>query len=155
MWQNQPELHRLKYTSPLLRAPTCFKRYNSLACRVTSHKPPNAGSTKVPRTKTSPEIQTPSHFYITGRYNTWVFLKVTSVTNWWKLLQIHLKFQVLQRSLKHGHCTRRQFRYHASPGMISFAGIYVGRGRVPLHGPTIGQQVRPWRRQSRVGRGIT
>jgi hypothetical protein len=34
--QNQLELHRLKYVSPLLRAPTCFKRYNPLACRVTS-----------------------------------------------------------------------------------------------------------------------
>jgi hypothetical protein len=36
MWQNQPELYRLKYVSPFLRAPTCFKRYNPLACRVTS-----------------------------------------------------------------------------------------------------------------------
>jgi hypothetical protein len=36
LWQNQLELHRLKYASPLLRAPTCFKRYNPLACRVTS-----------------------------------------------------------------------------------------------------------------------
>jgi hypothetical protein len=36
MWQNQSKLHQLKYVSPLLRAPTCFKRYNPLACRVTS-----------------------------------------------------------------------------------------------------------------------
>jgi hypothetical protein len=36
LWQNQPELHRLKYVSPLLQAPTCFKRYNPLACRLTS-----------------------------------------------------------------------------------------------------------------------
>jgi hypothetical protein len=36
LWQNQPELYRLKYASPLQRAPTCFKRYNPLACRVTS-----------------------------------------------------------------------------------------------------------------------
>jgi hypothetical protein len=36
MWINQPELYRLKYASPILRAPTCFKRYNPLACRVTS-----------------------------------------------------------------------------------------------------------------------
>jgi hypothetical protein len=36
LWQNQPELYRLKYASPLPRAPTCFKRYNLLACRVTS-----------------------------------------------------------------------------------------------------------------------
>jgi hypothetical protein len=36
LWQNQTELYRLKYASPLPRAPTCFKRYNPLACRVTS-----------------------------------------------------------------------------------------------------------------------
>jgi hypothetical protein len=36
VWQNQPELYQLKYASPFLRAPTCFKRYNPLACRVTS-----------------------------------------------------------------------------------------------------------------------
>jgi hypothetical protein len=36
LWQNQPELYRLKYASPLQRAPTCFKWYNPLACRVTS-----------------------------------------------------------------------------------------------------------------------
>jgi hypothetical protein len=36
VWQNQPELYQLKYASPILRAPTCFKRYNPLACRVTS-----------------------------------------------------------------------------------------------------------------------
>jgi hypothetical protein len=36
MWQNPPELYRLKYASPFLRAPACFKRYNPLACRVTS-----------------------------------------------------------------------------------------------------------------------
>jgi hypothetical protein len=36
MWQNQPELHRLKYASPLSRAPTYFKRCNPLAYRVES-----------------------------------------------------------------------------------------------------------------------
>jgi hypothetical protein len=36
LWQNQPDLYRLKYASSLPRAPTCFKRYNPLACRVTS-----------------------------------------------------------------------------------------------------------------------
>jgi hypothetical protein len=36
MWQNQSELHRLKYASPLLRATSCFKWYNPLACRVSS-----------------------------------------------------------------------------------------------------------------------
>jgi hypothetical protein len=36
LWQNQPELHRLKYVCPLLRAPTYFKWYNPLACWVMS-----------------------------------------------------------------------------------------------------------------------
>jgi hypothetical protein len=36
VWQNQPELHQLKYASPLSRAPTYFKQCNPLACRVTS-----------------------------------------------------------------------------------------------------------------------
>jgi hypothetical protein len=36
LWQNQPELHRFKYASPLSRAPTYFKRCNPLACRVKS-----------------------------------------------------------------------------------------------------------------------
>jgi hypothetical protein len=36
LWQNQFELHRLKYASPPKRASACFKRYNPLACRVTS-----------------------------------------------------------------------------------------------------------------------
>jgi hypothetical protein len=37
LWQNQPELHRLKYASPLSRAPTYFKWCNPLACRVASN----------------------------------------------------------------------------------------------------------------------
>jgi hypothetical protein len=40
-----------------------------------------------------------------------------------------------------------------SPGMISLGMISVGRGRVPLHGPTIRQRVRAWHRQSRVFKG--
>jgi hypothetical protein len=36
LWQYQPELYRLKYMSPLQRAPTYFKRYNPLAYRVAS-----------------------------------------------------------------------------------------------------------------------
>jgi hypothetical protein len=36
VWQNQPEVHRLKYASPLLRAPTYFKLCNPLAYQVTS-----------------------------------------------------------------------------------------------------------------------
>jgi hypothetical protein len=66
-----------------------------------------------------------------------------------------LKVSSLAAEFKAWHGTRRQFRYHASPGMISLGGVCVGRGRVPLHGPTIRQRVRPWHRQSRVVRGIT
>jgi hypothetical protein len=36
VWQNQPELYRLKHASPLQRASTYFKRYNLLVCRVAS-----------------------------------------------------------------------------------------------------------------------
>jgi hypothetical protein len=36
LWQYQPELYQLNYASPIQRAPTCFKRYNPLACRVAS-----------------------------------------------------------------------------------------------------------------------
>jgi hypothetical protein len=36
VWQNQPELYRLKHASPLQRPPMYFKRYNSLVCRVAS-----------------------------------------------------------------------------------------------------------------------
>jgi hypothetical protein len=36
LWQNQPELYRLKYESLFQRALTYFKRYNPLACRVAS-----------------------------------------------------------------------------------------------------------------------
>jgi hypothetical protein len=70
MWQNQLELHRLKYASPLLRAPTCFKRYNPLVCRVMSRYTtecrikqgtPHEGESRDTNAIT---------FYITGRYIT-------------------------------------------------------------------------------------
>jgi hypothetical protein len=38
-----PELHRLKYASPLSKAPTYFKRCNPLVCRVSAQY--NHGST--------------------------------------------------------------------------------------------------------------
>jgi hypothetical protein len=75
--------------------------------------------------------------------------------NWGNLLQNNHKFQVMQRSLKHGNCTRRPCRHHASPSMTSFGGVCVGRGRVPLHGPTIRQRVGPQYRQNWVIRRIT
>jgi hypothetical protein len=36
LWQNQLELYRLTHASPFQRAPTYFKRYNPLVCRVAS-----------------------------------------------------------------------------------------------------------------------
>jgi hypothetical protein len=41
------------------------------------------------------------------------------------------------------HCTRGQCRCHARPCMTSLEGVCVGRGRVPLHAPTIRQRVGP------------
>jgi hypothetical protein len=72
--------------------------------------------------------------------------------NYYKIV---LHFKSRSRVLKHGPCTRRQFGYHASPDMISLGGVCVGRGRVPLHGPTIRQRVGPRYRQSWIVRGIT
>jgi hypothetical protein len=67
VWQNQPELHRLKYASPLQRAPTCFKRYNPLAFRVTSRLTTDTqDQIRLPHTKVSPEIHSPSHFTSQG-----------------------------------------------------------------------------------------
>jgi hypothetical protein len=42
-----------------------------------------------------------------------------------------------------------------SPSSLSLGGTCVGRGRIPLHGPTIGKSIRPWHRQSRVLREPT
>jgi hypothetical protein len=42
-----------------------------------------------------------------------------------------------------------------SPSSTSLGGTCVGRGRIPLHGPTIGKSIGPWHRHSRVLRGIT
>jgi hypothetical protein len=58
LWQNH-----LKYASPFLKAPTCFKRFNPLACRVTSLQTTDThDQIKLPHTKVSPEIQSPSYF---------------------------------------------------------------------------------------------
>jgi hypothetical protein len=37
-----------------------------------------------------------------------------------------------------------------SPSSTSFGGTCVGRGRIPLHRPTIGKSIGPWHKQSRV-----
>jgi hypothetical protein len=103
--------------------------------------------------KASPEIQILLHFTSQAGI-LHECLKVTLVPNGGKLLQNSLSFKSRQRSLKHGHCTRRQYGYHASLSMISLRGLCVGRGRVPFHGPTIRQRVRPWHRLSGVVRGL-
>jgi hypothetical protein len=139
---------------PLLRAPTCFKRYNHLACRVMSRLTTECrikqGTSHEGESKDTIAIT----FYITDRYITWVF-KSNIRSQLVGIITNNFKFQVMQQSLKYGHCTRCQFRYHASPGMISLGGICVGRGHVPLHGPTIRQRVGPRHRLSRIVRGIT
>jgi hypothetical protein len=149
MWQDQPEFHRLKYASPLTRAPTYFKQCNPSACRVTSRW------TIECRIKQGTSHEGESRdtitviFYIIGLYFTWVvksnisFKLIGFITNRFKFSSLR------QQNLNHNHCTRRQYGYHAKPGMISLGRISVSRGRVPLHGPTIGQSVRPWHRQSR------
>jgi hypothetical protein len=54
-----PELHRLKYASPLSRAPTYFKQCNPLGCRVSArYNHGSTGSMQVfPRTKASLQLQ--------------------------------------------------------------------------------------------------
>jgi hypothetical protein len=42
-----------------------------------------------------------------------------------------------------------------SHGMTSLVMIGVGRGRVPLHGPTIRQSIGPRHGKGRVFRGVT
>jgi hypothetical protein len=74
-------------------------------------KPPNAGSNKVPRTKTSPEIRAPSHFTSQAKI-LHESLKVTSVSNWWQLLQNSHKFS----SESSGVITRALY---TSPAQIS------------------------------------
>jgi hypothetical protein len=155
VWQNQSELHRLKCASPLSRASTYFKQCNPLACRVTSRYSTECRIKQGTSHEGESSDTIAITFYIIGRYITWVFKSNISSQlreNYYKTVQ---GFKPWQRSLKHGHCTRRWYGYHASPNMISLGRISLGRGWVPLHGPTIGQRVRPWHRQSRVLRGIT
>jgi hypothetical protein len=66
-----PELHRLKYASPLSRAPTYFKRCNPLVCRVSArYNHGSTGSTQVfPRTKASLQLQHNSSLLIYKHVN--------------------------------------------------------------------------------------
>jgi hypothetical protein len=124
LWQNQPELHRLKYASPLLRAQTSY-----LARR------------RVQRYKSHHILHHRQVYYM--RVQKWHQFPTDG--NYYKIV---LCFKSRNGILKHGPCTRRQFGYHASPDMISLGEVCIGRGRVPLHGPTIRQRVWPRYMQS-------
>jgi hypothetical protein len=70
--------------------------------------------------------------------------KITFVLIEESLLQHKFKFLVKAAEFeKRSQYTRRHYRYYASPGIISLGGVYVGRGRIPFHGPTIRHRVRP------------
>jgi hypothetical protein len=143
MWQNQPELYRLKYASPFQRAPTYFKRYNPLACRVTSRW--NHRTQDPTRYLTRRWVQRYSAkiIYTTGRYITKMY-KASLAPTEERLLQDKFKFLDKAAEFKQrSHNTRRHHRYYASPGIISLGGICVGRGRIPFHGPTIRQGIGP------------
>jgi hypothetical protein len=99
LWQNQSELHRLKYASPLLRATSCFKRYNFLACRVTSrYTTENRIKQGTSHEGESRDINAFT-LYITGRYITYAYKSNISVQRG-TLLQNGLSFKSQQRSLK-------------------------------------------------------
>jgi hypothetical protein len=107
VWQNQSELHRLKYASPLSRAPTYFKQCNPLACRVTSQWTTECRIKQDTSHEGECRDTISVIFYITGIYITWVvksnisFKLIGFITN-------RFKFSSLwQRNLKRGHCTRR------------------------------------------------
>jgi hypothetical protein len=99
LWQNQSELHRLKYVSPLLRATSCFKRYNFLACRVTSrYTTENRIKQGTSHEGKSRDINAIT-LYITGRYITYAYKSNISVQRG-TLLQNDLSFKSQQWSLK-------------------------------------------------------
>jgi hypothetical protein len=129
VWQNQPELYRLKYASPHWRATSYFKRYNTIG--LSGNVPINHRTQDPTRYLTRRWVQ---------RYNAKVTLALTEES----LLQNKFKFLVETAEFeKRSHYTRRHYRYYASPGIISLGGICVGRGRIPFHGPTIRQRVGP------------
>jgi hypothetical protein len=61
----------------------------------------------------------------------------------------------LRRKIKHDTTRRRRTDIELSPSSTSLEGTCVGRGRIPLHGPTIRKGIGPGHRQSKVLRGIT
>jgi hypothetical protein len=97
----------------------------------------------------------PKIIYTTGSYITKIY-KITFVLTEESLL--HHKFEFLIKAAefeKRSYYTWRHYRYYASPGIISLGGVCVGRGRIPFHGPTIRQRVRPWCNECGLLRRVT
>jgi hypothetical protein len=143
VWQNQPELHRLKYASPHRRATSYFKRYNTIG--LSSNVPINLRTQDPTRYLTRRWVQryNANIFYTTSSYITKIY-KVSLAPTEERLLQNRFKFSIKAAEFeKCRHCTRCYYRYYAGPGIISLSGICVGRGRIPFHGPTIRQGVGP------------
>jgi hypothetical protein len=62
LWQNQPELHRLKYASPRWRATSYFKRYNTIG--LSSNVPINHRTQDPTRYLTRRWVQRYKYHYI-------------------------------------------------------------------------------------------
>jgi hypothetical protein len=85
-----PELHRLKYASPLSRVPTYFERCNPLVCRVSArYNHGSTGSMQVfPRTKANLQLQHNSSLLIYKHVNiitSHVQLQIKSIQMMFKL----------------------------------------------------------------------
>jgi hypothetical protein len=141
MWQNQPELYRLKYSSPHWRATSYFKRYNTIG--LSGNVPINHRTQDPTRYLTRRWVQryNAKIIYTTGSYITKIY-KTTFVLTEESSLQHKFKFLVKAAEFEK-RSTRCHYRYYASPGIISLGGVCVGRGRIPFHGPTVRQRVGP------------
>jgi hypothetical protein len=155
LWQNQPELYRLKYASPSWRANSYFKRYNTIG--LSGNVPINHRTQDPTRYLTRRWVQryNAKIIYTTGRYITKIY-KASLALIKERLLQNRFKFEFKAAEFeKRKHYTRLYYRCHASPGMTSFGGFCVGRGRIPFHGPTIRQRIRPWGNECGLLRRVT
>jgi hypothetical protein len=134
-----PELHRLKYASPLSRAPTYFKWCNPLVCQVSARY--NHGS--------QDRCRFPSHegeFTITAQlitFNLQIFMHCYKPgSNIRKL--IHTVFKLTSITACPNSQWKEKFsRLHTSQrrtpslaqGLVSLRRVTAGRGWVPLHRP--------------------
>jgi hypothetical protein len=135
-----PELHRLKYASPLSRAPTYFKRCNPLVCRVsTRYNHGSTGSMQVfPRTKVSLQLQHNSSLLIYKHVNI-ITSHAQLQQNLYKrclngqarrLVYIHSGKETNTWLLSSSRWTPR-----SAQGLVSLRRVTASRGRIPVHGP--------------------